>query len=102
MPLYLVVHTPRKEEEDRVHPATRMLEMARDHGAADARTRWLTSWSPDIHDERHFTLWRANSAEDIREVMSRYHFLVEMDSEPVCVQEWTPADVLSVPDDAEE
>ncbi|HWV24142.1 MAG TPA: hypothetical protein VNZ58_08125 [Thermomicrobiales bacterium] len=99
MALYLVVHTPRKDEEEKVFPPTKMVEMARDHGGENERTRWLTTWSPDIHDERHFTLWSANSAEDIREVMSRYHFLSEMDSEPVCVQEWKPGDVLAVESD---
>jgi hypothetical protein len=96
MPLYLVVHTPRTEDDDsKVFPPTRMLDMARDHGEADSRTRWLRTFSPDLHDERHFTLWDARSAEDITEVMERYGFLSEMDSHPVCVQEWTPSDVLT-------
>jgi len=94
MALYLVVHTPRKDDEETLYPATRMTEMARDHGQEGERTRWLTAWSPDLHDERHFTLWSAHSAEDVREVMKRYDFLSEMDSEPVCVQQWTPSDVL--------
>jgi hypothetical protein len=96
MPLYLVVHTPRAEEDpEMVYPPTKMLDMARDHGDANARTRWLKTFSPDLHDERHFTLWEAKSSDDITEVMSRYGFLSEMESHPVCVQEWTPADVLA-------
>lgn len=95
MSLYLVVHTPRKEDEEKVFPPTQMLEMARDHGDANARTRWLKTFSPDLNDERHFTLWEAKSAEDINEVMSRYGFLSEMDAHPVRVQEWSPADVLT-------
>jgi hypothetical protein len=96
MPLYLVVHTPRAEEDaERVYPPTRMADMARDHGDANSRTRWLKTFSPDLHDERHFTLWEAKSSEDITEVMNRYGFLSEMDSHPVGVQEWTPADVLA-------
>lgn len=102
MPLYLVVHTPRKDVEDKAFPPTRMMEMARDHGEEDARTRWLKTWSPDLHDERHFTLWSARSAEDINEVMSRYHFLDESDSEPICVQEWSPSDVLASIEDENE
>lgn len=94
MALYLVVHTPRKDEEEAVHPPTKMVDMARDHGGENERTRWITTWSPDLHDERHFTLWSAHSADDIREVMERYNFLSEMDGEPICVQEWKPADVL--------
>lgn len=99
MPLYLVVHTPRKEDEDKLFPPTKMIDMARDHGGENERTRWLRTWSPDLHDERHFTLWSASSAEDINEVMRRYNFLLEMDGEPVCVQEWTPADVLKTSED---
>lgn len=99
MPLYIVVHTPRTEDETKVYPPTRMLEMARDHGDEGVRTRWLRTFSPDLHDERHFTLWDARTAEDITEVMERYGFLSEMVSHPVRVQEWTPADVLSANSD---
>lgn len=96
MSLYLVVHTPRSEEdEEKIFPPTQMLEMARDHGDANSRTRWLRTFSPDLNDERHFTLWEAKSADDIREVMERYGFLSEMDHHPVRVQDWTPADVLA-------
>lgn len=102
MPLYLVVHTPRTEEnEEKVFPPTRMLEMARDHGDDNARTRWIRTFSPDLHDERHFTVWDAKSAEDITEVMERYGFLSEMDSHPVRVQDWTPTDVLAANETSE-
>lgn len=102
MPLYLVVHTPRTEDDDvKVYPPTRMLDMARDHGGEEVRTRWIRTYSPDLHDERHFTLWDAKSAEDITEVMERYGFLSEMESHPVCIQEWTPADVLAADDSAD-
>lgn len=94
MALYLVVHTPRKDDEETLYPPTKMVDMARDHGGEQERTRWLKTWSPDLHDERHFTLWSARSAEDVSEVMKRYDFLSEMDSEPICVQEWSPIDVL--------
>lgn len=102
MPLYLVVHTPKDIDDDTVFPATRMEDMARDHGKAGERTRWIKAFSPDLHDERHFTLWEAASAEDIREVMERYHFLVEMDSHPICVQEWTPEDVTAAENASED
>ncbi len=99
MPLYLVVHTPRTDhDETEVFPPTRMLDMARDHGDGNARTRWIRSFSPDLHDERHFTLWEAKSAEDISEVMKRYGFLSELESHPVAVQEWSPDDVIAASD----
>lgn len=97
MPLYLVVHTPKENvDEDAVYPPTRLNELARDHASADARTRWIKTLSPDLHDERHFTMWEAKTAEDIIEVMERYHFMSEMDSHPIAVQEWDPQLVLAV------
>ena len=103
MPLYLVVHTPRPEEESAVHPPSRMVELAREHGREDARPRWLRTWSPDLHDDRIFSLWEATSAADIRATMERFGFLSEMDAHPVAVQEWGPEDVLAgdaTPEDA--
>lgn len=95
MPLYLVVHTPKDAEGDAVFPPTNLTELARDHAGADARTRWIKTLSPDLHDERHFTMWEARSAEDILEVMERYHFMSEMEHHPIAVQEWDPQTVLA-------
>lgn len=95
MPLYLVVHTPRPENEEIVHPTSRMVEFAREHGREDSRPRWIRTWSPDLHDDRIFSLWEATSAEDINRAMQRYNFLTEMDAHPVCVQEWGPEEVLA-------
>ena len=97
MPLYIVVHTPRTDiSDDEVFPPTNLKELARDHAGADARTRWIRSFSPDLNDERHFTLWNAHSAADILEVMDRYHFMSEMENRPIAVQEWDPQTVLEV------
>lgn len=95
MPLYIVVHTPREDvPEDEVYPPTRLAELARDHATEDAHTRWIKTFSPDLNDERHFTLWSARNAQDIREVMERYHFMSEMEHHPIAVQEWDPQTVL--------
>jgi hypothetical protein len=95
MPIYLVVHSPRNEDESTVHAPSRMVDLAREHGHEDAQPRWLRAWSPDLHDDRMFTLWESATAEHIRDVMERFGFLSEMDAHPVCVQEWGPADVLA-------
>lgn len=96
MPLYLVVHTPKENvDEDAVFPPTKLADLARDHAADDARTRWIKTLSPDLHDERHFTMWEARTAQDILEVMERYHFMSEMDHHPIAVQEWDPQSVLA-------
>lgn len=95
MPMYLVVHTPRSlTDEETVYPPTRLTELARDHSGPEARTRWIKTMSPDLHDERHFSLWTAKNAEDILEVMERYDFMSEMEHHPVAVQEWDPQSVL--------
>lgn len=95
MPLYLVVHTPKENvDEESVFPPSNLKDLARDHAGEDARTRWIKTLSPDLHDERHFTLWQARSSEDILEVMERYHFMSEMDNHPIAVQEWDPQSVL--------
>lgn len=95
MPLYLVVHTPKTDvDEETVFPPTNLVDLARDHAGDDARTRWLKTLSPDLHDERHFSMWDARSADDICEVMERYHFMSEMDHHPIAVQEWDPQTVL--------
>ncbi len=85
-----------------MHPPSRMVELAREHGCVEARTRWLRTWSPDLHDERIFSLWEAANAAEIRATMERYGFLNEMDAHPVAVQEWGPEDVLAGADTPED
>lgn len=95
MPMYLVMHTPKSTDDDEtVYPPTRLAELARDHAGEDAKTRWIKTLSPDLHDERHFSLWIARSAQDVLEVMERYHFMSEMDHHAIAVQEWDPQTVL--------
>ena len=96
MPLYLVVHTPKEDVDDEtVFPPTNLADLARDHAGQEARTRWIKTLSPDLHDERHFSLWNAKNADYIQEVMERYHFMSEMDHHPIAVQEWDPQTVLA-------
>lgn len=96
MPLYLVVHTPKEDvEDDKVYPPSNLADLARDHAGEDSRTRWIKTLSPDLHEERHFTLWDAKTSDDILEVMERYHFMSEMDHHPIAVQEWDPQSVLA-------
>lgn len=97
MALYLVVHTPKSNEVPLA--TTRLQDLARDHGRDDACPRWLKTWSPDLHDERIFSMWESAHAEEILQVIVEYSFLDHMDAQPVQVQEWGPADVLAVPVD---
>ena len=94
MARYLAIHTPSDPDDTTVRQPTDMLELAKQHGSADASPRWLKTWSPDLHDDRIFTLWDARKADVISTVLSRFGFLDYMDVKALRVQEWGPDDVL--------
>lgn len=93
--LYFVVHTPRAERDVTVRPPTRLRELADVSLAQQRPARWIKTWSPDLHDDRIFTLWEAGSAEDVRVTMQEFGFLDDLDAKPMRVREWGPADVLA-------
>jgi hypothetical protein len=93
MTLYLVVHTPRPEAESEVRRPTRLRELADASDRFDASPRWLKAWSPDLHDDRIFTLWEAMSANEIREALDEYGFLDDMEATAMQVKEWGPDEV---------
>ena len=95
MALYLVVHTPVDPDDESVHPPSRLLELAQNHGEVGARPRWLRAWSPDLHDDRIFTLWEAESSSEIGRALDAYGFLNQMTAQALQVREWGPADVLA-------
>lgn len=95
MALYLVIHTPRADEEETVHAPSRMTELAQASLPADASPRWLKTWSPDVHDDRIFSLWEAENAAEVNAALTRYGFLDQMDAQPLRVQEWGPAEILA-------
>lgn len=96
MATYLVIHTPKSEDAEDTKPPTRLTDLAWQHGHEQARPRWLRAWSPDLHDDRIFSLWEAASADDILKTIARFGFLDTMEAHPVNVREWGPADVLNV------
>jgi hypothetical protein len=93
--LYLVVHSPVDPDDPSVHPPSRLLDLAQTHGEAGARPRWLRAWSPDLHDDRIFTLWEAESAAEIGRTLDAYGFLNHMIAQALSVREWGPADVIA-------
>lgn len=95
MALYFVVHTPRHNTGETVLPPTRLIELAKASLGEESGARWLKTWSPDLHDERIFTLWDAASADQVRQALASYNFLTEMDAAPFSVREWGPADVMA-------
>ena len=95
MTTYLVIHTPLESDEADVKPPTNLAGMADAHGKDDANPRWLKAWSPDLSDDRIFSLWDAKNAGEIVLVLERYGFLDHMDYAAIPVHEWGPEDILA-------
>jgi hypothetical protein len=98
MALYLVVHDPGNSASDTVRPPTRLRELAEASAPDRPSPRWLKTWSPDLHDDRIFTLWEAQNAEEVRTALAEFGFLDDMDATPLRVREWGPEDVLAAPE----
>ncbi|HEY8445748.1 MAG TPA: hypothetical protein VIL01_01445 [Thermomicrobiales bacterium] len=96
MALYLVIHTPVEDPDQPVRKPSDMLGLARAAGHEGASPRWLKTWSPDLHDDRIFTLWEARNAAEIKATLQRFGFLDDMEAQALRVKEWGPADVLAV------
>lgn len=95
MALYLVIHTPAKQEADELQPPTRMLDMARDLGRADASPRWISTFSPDLHDDRIFSMWESPNADAIVRALDDYGFLNHMTAQALRVEQWGPEEVIA-------
>ena len=95
MALYLVVHVPREAGEVAARPPTRLRELAEVSQHVDHSPRWLKTWSPDLHDDRLFTLWEARSADEIQAALAAFGFLDDMEASPLRVREWGPGEVLA-------
>ena|SRR5215203_5663619 len=98
MALYLVVHAPADSADESVRPPTRLRELAAASVPGSPTPRWLKSWSPDLHDDRIFTLWEAQSADEVRTALTEFGFLDDMEATPLRVREWGPENVLSTPE----
>ena len=98
MPLYLVVHDPIDSAGESVRPPTRLNDLAEASAAGAKSPRWLKTWSPDLHDDRIFTLWEARDADEVRAVLTEFGFLDDMKATPLRVREWGPDDVLAAPE----
>jgi hypothetical protein len=95
--LYLVVHTPAEDQESErgVRSPTRLRELAEASTQSGEGPRWIKAWSPDLHDDRIFTLWDAESAESITSTLASYGFLDDYGAKAMRVREWGPNDVLA-------
>lgn len=94
---YLVIHTPRQDADEVGAPVRRPSDLGGLAAAAgDARygPKWLRAWSPDLHDDRLFTLWHADNADEIEAALESFGFLDHTDIVALRVAEWGPDDVL--------
>jgi hypothetical protein len=98
MPLYLVIHSPRSDAPESVQPPTRLRELARASTQESQTPRWLKAWSPDLHDDRIFTLWQARNGDEVLQALADFGFLDDMDAVPLRVREWGPVEVLAADD----
>lgn len=94
MAQYLVIHAPGAEESEIVYPPSDLAGLA----ALTGTTRWVTTFSPDLHDDRHFSLWVSDSAAEIEAVMETFRFMPDRDSTIVRVHAWGPEDVVAASD----
>lgn len=95
MARYLVIHTPKPEDERVVRQPTRLLDLARASSVEGVRPRWIKTWTPDLNDDRLFSLWEALNAAEILEALEAFGFLDDMTAQALNVREWGPEDVLT-------
>lgn len=94
MALYLAVHTPIEADDESVQQPTDLHGLALKAGDKLASPRWLKAWSPDLHDDRIFTLWDSDDADSIVSTLKRFGFLDNMETKAFHVVEWGPDTVL--------
>lgn len=95
MTRYMVIHEMNESSEEHTNPPTRLEELARDLGQASAQPQWLTTFSPDLNEDRMVSLWEAVNAEQVRQAIEQYGFLDHLTPKVFAVREWGPDDVLA-------
>ena len=95
MAIYLVEYIPYDADDDAISHPTDLVGLARHSLNATHGARWLTTFSPDLHDDRHFSLWEAPDADEIRTVMAKFGFLSDGVVKAFAVRQWGPDDVMS-------
>jgi hypothetical protein len=91
----MVIHEMNKDSEEHTNAPTKLRELARDLGKVGAQPRWLTTYSPDLNDDRMVSLWEASNAEQVRQAIAKYGFLDHLTPKVFAVNEWGPDDVLA-------
>jgi hypothetical protein len=97
----MVIHEMNDSSEEHTKPPTRLQELARELGKEGAKPQWLTTFSPDLNEERMVSMWEAANAEQVRQAIAEYGFLDHLTPKVFAVREWGPKDVLEAKDAAE-
>lgn len=100
MTRYMVIHEMNEQSEEHTNPPTRLTELARELGKEGAQPRWLTTFAPDLNDDRMVSLWEADNAEQVRKAIAEYGFLDHLTPKVFAVHEWGPSDVLAADNEA--
>lgn len=99
MTRYMVIHEPNENSEIHTKPPTRLHELARDLGKEGADPQWLTTFTPDLNDERMISMWEASNREQVRQAIFDYGFLDHLTPTIFAVREWGPSEVLDADDE---
>ena len=102
MTRYMVIHTPTEELEEHTNPPTRLQEMAQKLGKDGSVPQWVTTFSPDLNDDRIISIWEAPDADTVRAALADFGFLDHLEPKVFGVREWGPQDVLDAAEDDEE
>lgn len=95
MALYLVEHIPRDDDGEAPIRPTDLIGLARHSVETQHGARWVSTLTPDLHDDRHFSLWESPSAAEIEAVMARFGFLDDTEIKAFVVRQWGPDDVIA-------
>jgi hypothetical protein len=98
MTRYMVIHEMNEGSEDHSRPPTRLKELARDLGHDGAQPQWLSTYTPDLNEDRMVSMWEAVNAEQVRTAIETYGFLDHLTPKVFAVREWGPEDVLAAED----
>jgi hypothetical protein len=98
MTRYMVIHEMNEDSEEHTKPPTRLQDLAKDLGKEGAEPRWLTTFTPDLNEDRMISMWEAVNADQVREAIDKYGFLDHLTPKVFAVREWGPSDVLDVED----
>lgn len=99
MTRYMVIHEMNESSEEHTNPPTRLRDLAKELGKEGAEPQWLTTFTPDLNEDRMVSMWEAANANQVRKAIVEYGFLDHLTPKVFAVREWGPTDVLEADDE---